>query len=70
MLHFLALLALLAAVEANPLALPQAVTANVSPTASPPPGCTASASGSYGIAVQSVSASAAAAKRQVTQLSE
>ncbi|KAL8687621.1 MAG: hypothetical protein Q9218_006258 [Villophora microphyllina] len=66
----IALFALLAGAGANPLALPQAVTANVSPTASPPPGCTPSASGSYGIAVQNMSASPTAAKRQVSQLND
>ncbi|KAL8944346.1 MAG: hypothetical protein Q9216_000531 [Gyalolechia sp. 2 TL-2023] len=52
MLSSFALLGLVAAVQANPVALPQAVTAAVSPSAPPPPGCTLSAVGSYGIAVR------------------
>ncbi|KAL8807286.1 MAG: hypothetical protein Q9182_000791 [Xanthomendoza sp. 2 TL-2023] len=59
-----------AAVTANPLALPQAVTAAISPSSPPPPGCTPFAAGSYGIAVQNVSTSAAPAKRAVNQLSD
>lgn len=70
MLDFIAVLALAASVHANPFAMPQAVTAAVSPSAAPPPGCTPSASGSFGIAVQNVSTSAPVAKRQVTQLNE
>ena len=69
MFSSITLLALVAAVQANPVALPQAVTAAISPTAAPPPGCTSSAVGSYGIAVHNVSTSAVA-KRQATQLSE
>ncbi|KAL8637852.1 MAG: hypothetical protein Q9228_004925 [Teloschistes exilis] len=69
-MFFVAFFALVASVGANPLALPQAVTENVSPTASPPPGCTPSASGTYGIAVQNLSASPTPAKRQVNQLSD
>lgn len=70
MLYSVAFLALAAAVCANPFALPQAVTAAISPTAASPPGCTPSASGSFGIAVQNVSTSASVAKRRATQLSE
>ncbi|KAL8730710.1 MAG: hypothetical protein Q9166_003902 [cf. Caloplaca sp. 2 TL-2023] len=70
MLYHHALLPLAAGVQANPFALPQAVTAAVSPSAPPPPGCTPSASGSFGIAVQNVSTSGAPAKRQATQLSD
>ncbi|KAL8846807.1 MAG: hypothetical protein Q9221_008135 [Calogaya cf. arnoldii] len=64
------LLAVAAAVHANPFALPQAVTEAISPSASPPPGCTPSAAGTYGIAVQNVSTSASPAKRQVAELSD
>ena len=64
------LLAVAAAVHANPFALPQAVTEAISPSASPPPGCIPSAAGTYGIAVQNVSTSASPAKRQVAELSE
>lgn len=70
MLSSVAILALANAVYANPVALPQGVTADVSPSAPAPPGCTPSASGSFGIAVQNVSTSAPVAKRQVTQLNE
>ncbi len=70
MLYSYVLLAVAAAVQANPFALPQAVTAAISPSAPPPPGCTPYAEGSYGIAVQNVSTSGAPAKRQVTQLNE
>ncbi|KAL8913850.1 MAG: hypothetical protein Q9171_001454 [Xanthocarpia ochracea] len=68
MLYSYVLLAVAAAVQANPFALPQAVTAAISPSAPPPPGCTPFAEGSYGIAVQNVSTSGAPAKRQVTQI--
>ncbi|KAI4269097.1 MAG: hypothetical protein L6R38_007595 [Xanthoria sp. 2 TBL-2021] len=50
--------------------MPQAVTEAISPSASPPPGCTPSASGTYGIAVQNVSNTAVQMKRQVAQLSD
>ncbi|KAL8830324.1 MAG: hypothetical protein Q9170_005781 [Blastenia crenularia] len=69
MLSTFAFLALVVVVQANPVALPQAVTAAISPSGSPPPGCTSSAAGSYGIAVHNVSTSAVA-KRQATQLSD
>ena len=69
MQYSLALLALMAAVQANPVALPQAVTAAISPSAPAPPGCTSSAAGSYGIAVHNVS-TAAVQKRQVTEATE
>ncbi|KAL8872531.1 MAG: hypothetical protein Q9174_001851 [Haloplaca sp. 1 TL-2023] len=64
------LFALLSAANADPHALPQGVTADVSPTAPPPTGCTSSASGSFGIAVQSVSSGAAQVKREVSQLDD
>ncbi|KAI4091062.1 MAG: hypothetical protein LQ339_008199 [Xanthoria mediterranea] len=64
------LLAIAAAVHANPFAMPQAVTEAISPSASPPPGCTPSAAGTYGIAVQNVSTLAPPAKRQVAELSD
>lgn len=67
MLSLFGLLALAAATQANPL--PQAVTADISPAAPPPPGCTPSAVGSYGIAVRNVS-TGAVAKRQASQLSD
>ncbi|KAL8769934.1 MAG: hypothetical protein Q9209_004181 [Squamulea sp. 1 TL-2023] len=70
MLYSQIVLGLVAVAQANPFALPQAVTAAISPSAPAPPGCTPSASGSFGIAVQNVSTSAAPAKRQATQLSD
>ncbi|KAL8650530.1 MAG: hypothetical protein Q9210_003765 [Variospora velana] len=70
MLSSVAILALATAVYANPVALPQGVTADVSPSAPAPPGCTPSASGRFGIAVQNVSTSAPVARRQVTQLND
>lgn len=70
MLYSYLLLAIAFAVHANPFAMPQAVTEAISPSASPPPGCTPSALGTYGIAVQNVSNTAVQMKRQVAQLSE
>ncbi|KAI4113843.1 MAG: hypothetical protein LQ345_005266 [Seirophora villosa] len=70
MLSSIAILALAIAAYANPVALPQGVTAVISPSAPAPPGCTPSASGSFGIAVQNVSTSAPVARRQATQLSD
>ena len=66
MLYSYTLLALVAAVHA----LPQAVTDAISPSASPPPGCIPSLSGTYGIAVQTVSSPAVRMKRQVSQIDE
>lgn len=60
----------LIAAAAMVYALPQAVTDAISPSASPPPGCTPSLSGTYGIAVQNVSNPAAQVKRQVSQIDE
>lgn len=70
MQYSFAILALVAAVQANPVALPQAVTAAISPVAPAPPGCSSAVSGSFGIAVHNVSTTAAAAKRQATTLPE
>ncbi|MCJ1231267.1 Mucin-21 [Toensbergia leucococca] len=70
-MHYtLAIFALAAAVHAKPVALPQAVTAIISPSGAVPSGCSIAVSGSFGIAVQNVSTSAAPAKRQVTQASD
>ena len=68
-------LAVLAAVaEASPLAMPQAVTAVITPTnGAAPAGCTPAFSGSFGIAVKNISTAVAtpARKRQAaTQLPE
>ena len=62
------LLALAAAVHANPVALPQGVTEAIAPSASSPPGCSPSAAGTYGIAVQELSA--VQMKREVLSLGE
>lgn len=72
MQYSLAILALAAAATANPMAqlvARQAVTASIAPSDPPPPGCTGSAAGSYGIVVHNVSTSAAPAKRQAGQTS-
>lgn len=51
MQYSLILLAVAVAIEANPVAVPQAVSAAISPSAPAPPGCTAGTSGTFGIAV-------------------
>ena len=51
---------------ANPVALPQAVTAAISPSEPPPPGCTPSFSGSFGIAVKNVTTSSLAKRAEPT----
>ena len=43
--------------DASPIALPQAVTALISPSAPSPPGCTGSYPGFFGIAVMNISTS-------------
>ena len=54
MQYSITLLAFAAAIKANPVAIPLAVTAAISPTAAPPPGCTPARNGGrFGIAVQS-----------------
>lgn len=73
MQYVLAVLALAATAIANPmekLVVRQAVTASIAPAAPPPPGCTGSAVGSYGIVVHNMSTTAAPVKRQVTQIAE
>ena len=73
MQYSLAILALAAAATANPMAqlvARQAVTASIAPSDPPPPGCTPSAAGSYGIVVHDVNTTTAPAKRQATQISE
>ena len=64
MRNTLATFVLIAAVQANPVAVPQAVTADISPTAAAPPGCTVAYNGAFGIAVYNVSTSAAANKKR------
>ena len=67
----LALVALAAAVHASPVAIPQAVTAIITPSGSAPPGCTPTYAGSFGIAVMNISTAAGVTKRQAaTQRSE
>lgn len=64
------LLALAAFAEANPfIAARQAVTADISPAAAPPPGCTGSVNYHFGIAANNVS-SASVEKRQATQIGD
>ncbi|MCJ1454806.1 hypothetical protein MMC28_005159 [Mycoblastus sanguinarius] len=70
MQYSLAILALVAAVQANPVAIPQAVTASIAPSASAPAGCSTSASGSFGIAVHNVSTSAPVKRAVATQISD
>ena len=72
MQYSLLVLSLTAAASASRfgrLAARQAVTAPIAPPEAPPPGCTASAFGSYAILVQPISTNANA-KRQVNQISE
>ncbi|KAL8826493.1 MAG: hypothetical protein Q9191_003765 [Dirinaria sp. TL-2023a] len=59
-----AIFVLIAAVQANPVAVPQAVTAAISPSVAAPPGCTNAFSGTFGIAVYNLSTSAAANKKR------
>lgn len=67
MRYTLAILSAAAVVKAVPF--PQAVTAAISPTGPSPPGCTGSMAGSFGIAAMNLTtASAALAKRAVSQL--
>lgn len=65
-MHYsLAIFALTVMVEANPVAFPQAVTAAIAPPEPAPPGCTPAYVGSFAIAAQNLSATAAPAKRDV-----
>lgn len=67
----LALIFFVAAVQANPVAVPQADTAVISPSAAPPPRCALSFSGSFGIIVQNVSTSAVAKRQEAaTEVAE
>ncbi|KAI9728020.1 MAG: hypothetical protein M1834_007834 [Cirrosporium novae-zelandiae] len=61
--------AVAATVQAIPAPIPQGVTSDIAPTASAPSGCSASYSGTFGIAVQAI-ATSAAAKRQARDLSD
>ena len=65
MQYALALLA--AAAGANGLAFPQAVTASIAPSAAAPSGCAASYSGTFGIAVMNISATATGAVSQASE---
>jgi hypothetical protein len=69
MRYSLAVLALVAAVQASPFAFPGGVTSAVAPKGSAPPGCLPSAAGTFGIAVLNIS-TAAKHKRQVSTISE
>jgi hypothetical protein len=65
-MHYsLALFALAVMVEANPVAVPQAVTAAIAPPEPAPPGCIPAYMGSFAIAAQNLSATAAPARRDV-----
>jgi len=67
MRYTLALLAAAVAVQASPVALPQAVTASIAPKSPPPPGCLGTyAEGTFGIAVVDISTAAAANKVATT----
>ena len=74
MRYSIALAIFTAAVKASPLAMPQAVTAIITPSnGAAPAGCTPAFSGSFGIAVKNISTAVAtpARKRQAaTELSE
>lgn len=63
-MHYsLAIFTLAVLVEANPVALPQAVTAAIAPPEPAPPGCTPAYAGSFAIVAQNISATAGVAKR-------
>ena len=66
------ILALAAAVQANPVAMPQAVTIAIAPPEPAPPGCEPSYVGSFGIFAQNITTAAAPPeKRQLaTQIAE
>ena len=51
---------------ANPVALPQAVTAAISPSEAPPPGCTPTFSGSFSILVKNLTTSGPAKRAEPT----
>lgn len=77
MKYSFAFLAALAAVQASPFPRPQGVTANISPQAAAPSGCTGAYSGTFGIVVQNVTAAppvqgkgAAASSGAVSQISD
>lgn len=65
MQYALALFAFGATSLANPVAVPQAVTSAVSPSEPPPPCCTPSFSGSFGIVVRNVTNISAPARRAI-----
>lgn len=69
MQYSLVLAALVAAVQASPLAMPQAVTAIITPSGSAPAGCTPAFSGTFGIMAKNITAptpTAAPAKREAS----
>jgi len=67
----LVLLAAAVAVQASPMAMPQGVTAKISPSKPAPPGCEPSyAGGFFGVAVKNVSTSAVAKKKLVSTISD
>lgn len=71
MKYTISLILTAAAVQASPLLnIRQGVTDRLTPTAAAPSGYTADYSGTFGIAAENVTSSAAAQKRQVTTLSD
>ena len=67
MKYSIAIIALAVIVEANPVALPQAVTAAISPPQPAPSGCSSVLAGSFGIGVHKVAPTAAPVKREVVE---
>lgn len=66
-----AVLVFVALVRATPfLVARQGVTANLSPSAPAPPGCTGSVSYSFGFVANNVTSSPTVAKRQATQIGD
>lgn len=69
-MHTYTVLALAALAQANPvLVARQGVTADLSPSAPAPPGCTGSVNYSFSIVAKNVTSSAVA-KRQATQIKD
>ena len=67
MKYSIAFLAAVAAVQASPV--PQGVTAKLAPTASAPPGCMPSYSGTFGVVVQNITAGGSASVTQKADVS-
>lgn len=67
MQYSLTIIALAIVVKANPVALPQAVTAAIPPPDPAPSGCSSALAGSFGIAVHKIVPTAAPVKREVVE---